>query len=338
MKKLVLVLITMLLVLAGCGTAGEKTDYKVGSYSLTKIAPTEATEEKDGKVQFNTTIVTVLLDGETVKDVKIDVAQNTAAIKADGTVTVPTEFPTKLEKGDAYGMKDVSASMGNIEGGADWYEQAASLEDWMIGKTVADIVAMETTERDASHKHVPAVEELTSSVTITVESYLEALEKAAEVAVAVEGKPAKLGAASITSMKHDAEKGTVQTETYYSHVVLDADGKILESFIDCAQNRVTVADGKIEGEAIDSKYVLADKYNMKGTSANIGNIEGGAEWFEQADSFREYVKGLTVAEVSAIELADGVATSEDLTSSVTVKINGWIKNFEKAAENATEIE
>ena len=38
------------------------------------------------------------------------------------------------------------------------------------------------------HTAVPDVEELKSSVTITVGDYLEALEKASEVAVAVEGK------------------------------------------------------------------------------------------------------------------------------------------------------
>ena len=75
-------------------------------------------------------------------------------------------------------MKDVSAKMGNIEGGGEWYEQAAALEEYMIGKTVTEVLEMPTVERDASHTAVPDVEELKSSVTITVGDYLEALEKA----------------------------------------------------------------------------------------------------------------------------------------------------------------
>lgn len=340
MKKLVLVLITLLLVLTGCGNGNGNaadSDYKVGSYSLTSFKPKDATADADGSIQFNTTIVTVLLDGDVVKDVKIDVAQNTAVVKADGAVEVPSEFPTKQEKGDAYGMKGASESAGRIEGGAEWYEQIASLREWMIGRTVSDIVAMDTEERDPSHTAVPTVEELTSSVTITVGDYLSALEKAAETAVAVEGTPAELGAASITTMTHDPENGRVQTETYYSHLVLDADGKVLSSFIDCAQNRVVVAeDGTITGEPIDSKYVLKEGYNMKDTSANIGNIEGGAEWYEQADSFNEHVKGMTVEEITSMALTDGAP--DDLTTSVTVTISGWLANFEKAADQATKVE
>ena len=46
----------------------------------------------------------------------------------------------------------------------------------MVGKTLAEIKGLKTKERDASYKHVPDVPELTSSVTITVEAYLEAVE------------------------------------------------------------------------------------------------------------------------------------------------------------------
>lgn len=339
MKKLVLMLIALMLVLTGCQNGGNDaaSDLKAGSYSITKLAPTDATADADGKIQFNTTIVSVLLDGDVIKDVQIDVAQNTAVVKADGTVEVPTEFPTKLEKGDAYGMKDVSANMGNIEGGGEWYEQAAALEEYMIGKTVTEVLEMPTVERDASHTAVPDVEELKSSVTITVGDYLEALEKASEVAVAVEGNAVKLGTGSTTAMTVN-EEGKVQTNTTYTRVVLDADGKILDAFVDVAQNDVVVAeDGTITGEPRDSKYILKEAYDMKETSANIGNIEDGGEWYEQADSFVEYIKGLTVAEVVAIELEAAVPTTEDLTSKVTIHISDWITAFEKAGENARDI-
>ena len=48
----------------------------------------------------------------------------------------------------------------------------------MVGKTVAEVTAMETFERDPSHTAVPAVEDLKASVTITVGAYLEALAEA----------------------------------------------------------------------------------------------------------------------------------------------------------------
>ena len=87
------------------------------------------------------------------------------------------------------------------------------------------------------------------------------------------------------------------------------------------ENDVVVAeDGTITGEPRDSKYILKEAYDMKETSANIGNIEDGGEWYEQADSFVEYIKGLTVAEVVAIELEAAVPTTEDLTSKVTIHV------------------
>lgn len=338
MKKLVLLLITLMLVLTGCSNGGnddnEAGDYKAGSYSITKLALTDADAENDGRVQFNTTIVSVLLDGDTIKDVQIDVAQNNVPFTVDGQVTVPTDTPTKLEKGDAYGMKETSANIGEIEGGAEWFEQIASLEEWMIGKTVEEVLAMDTYEKDASHTAVPNVDELKTSVTIHVGDYLNTLEKAVETATAVEGTPAKLGSGSVTSISAN-EEGRIQANTAYAHVVLDADGKILNSFIDVAQNNAVVAeDGTIEGTAKDSKYILKDAYGMKETSAKIGNIDGGGEWFEQADAFVAHVKGLTVEEVVGLELTDGVPSSEDLTSSVTVTVGDWLAAYEKAGKNA----
>jgi hypothetical protein len=79
---------------------------------------------------------------------------------------------SKKELKDDYGMRRAS----NI--GKEWYEQAAELEKWMVGKTAAEIQALKVKERDASHVAVPDVPELTSLVTITVEKYLAALGEA----------------------------------------------------------------------------------------------------------------------------------------------------------------
>ena len=67
---------------------------------------------------------------------------------------------------------------GVSEIGKEYFEQVKALGEWMVGKTVAEVTGMETFERDASHTAVPAVEDLKSSVTITVGAYLEALAEA----------------------------------------------------------------------------------------------------------------------------------------------------------------
>ena len=66
--------------------------------------------------------------------------------------------------------------------GKEYFEQAKALTDWMTGKTVEEVLAMPTYERDANHTACPDVEDLKSSVTITVGDYLKALEEAAAMA------------------------------------------------------------------------------------------------------------------------------------------------------------
>lgn len=76
------------------------------------------------------------------------------------------EIMSKVELGDDYGMIRASG----IE--KEWYEQIAALEAWMVGKKVAEIMAMPVSD------NVPDTPELTSSVSITVGSYLAAIEEA----------------------------------------------------------------------------------------------------------------------------------------------------------------
>lgn len=147
---------------------------KVGSGSVTSVAPRAATADAAGRVQVNTTYAGVALD----KDGKvlwtfIDVAQNQGTFLTDGTIDKAEAAPTKKEKGDAYGMKARS------EIGKEWYEQAQALEAYFTGKTIAEIKAIPTFERDATHLHVPSGDDLKTSVTITIESYQAAVEAAA---------------------------------------------------------------------------------------------------------------------------------------------------------------
>ena len=64
--------------------------------------------------------------------------------------------------------------------GKEWYEQAAALEEWCIGKTVEEVLGMKTFDRgDGSHTMVPDEADLKAGCTITVGDYLKALVNAA---------------------------------------------------------------------------------------------------------------------------------------------------------------
>ncbi len=111
-------------------------------------------------------------DGNVVGTI-IDVVQAKIEVK-DGKIVSDkeAEVKTKHELKEDYGMKKVS----EIE--KEWYEQAEALQEWMVGKTVDEITGLKVKERDENHKAVPDVPELTSTVTMTVEDYLEVVQRA----------------------------------------------------------------------------------------------------------------------------------------------------------------
>lgn len=354
MKKFILVLFALLL-LVSCGTStptetdpaetdpvetgtSEGGKYKVGLASVTAANLTDASEDAAGRVQFNTTMAAVLLDEEgKVVDVRIDTAQNSVAVSAEGAATAPEATPSKAEKKEDYNMKGQSGI------GKEWYEQIAALEAWMVGQTVADILAVPTEERDAGHLAVPTGDDLKSSVTITIDGYLEAFKRATEALIDVEGDVAKFGFANttafnITDASEDAA-GSAQANTDFSVVLLDAEGKVVYVKNDVSQNRVSFDAEGAFGEFTEtpSKHVRKEDYNMKGQS-NIGK-----EWYEQANALNEWMVGQTVAEILTVPTEErdaghpAVPTGEDLTSSVTITINSYLEVLEKAAKNAVDV-
>lgn len=113
-------------------------------------------------------------DGKVVATV-IDNAQVKIAFDATGKVTADKAAApkTKVELGADYGMGAASVIK------KEWFEQMAALEDWMAGKSIDEITGLKVKETNPTHKNVPDVAELTSSVTITVEGYLAVVKEAA---------------------------------------------------------------------------------------------------------------------------------------------------------------
>lgn len=337
-----------MLVLSGCsnnddnGTDNGKDTpeiVKVGTASHTVLSGRDYDDAtaKEGRIQGNTYFATVALDKDgKVVYVDIDVAQNEGTFDGEGAVVKAEAIPTKTEREFDYGMKGVSPI------GKEWFEQMASLEEWMTGKTAAKVLAMKTMEKDAAHPAVPDEEDLKTTVTVNVADYLKVFEKAVNNAVEVTGV-AKVGTGSSTALKAkaaaDGAEGSVQFNVTYAGVALDKDGKILEVYIDVAQDT-----GKFDGEG---KVVMAEAgktkqekefdYNMKGASPI------GKEWFEQMASFEEWMVGQTVAEVLAMETVEkdaahpAVPAVEDLKSSVTINVDGYLAALKAAADNAKEL-
>lgn len=119
MKKLKNLLLCFSLIsvlfFTGCEEVPEKGIYKEGTYFG------YAQSESYGST-LTTTAVVYVDDLGMIKSVFID----STYIKTPGTLS------TKKQLGDEYAMKSSSASMGNIPGGAEWYEQVETLENEIV--------------------------------------------------------------------------------------------------------------------------------------------------------------------------------------------------------------
>lgn len=340
---LVLVL-AMVLTLVACG--GEKTPQqgnetpaaagkiaKLGLGKVVSLAKSGEIGEEGGSAQEDTTVVAAGFDADgKIVSVSIDVAQNKAKLEKGGAFgfDVAASGKSKKELGADYGM------VGRSEIKKEWFEQAEALEKYWVGKTVDEVMKMEVKERDEAHKAVPASPDLTSSVTITIDGYQNALKDAFDNAVEVKTPAEKVGLGLVSGFGHgtkaaEGENGSkVQFETYMSAVAVDADGKIAAVVIDTAQNTVAyTTDGKLAPEFKaegTTKKVLKEEYGMKKAS------KIGKEWYEQIEALEAHLIGKTAEEVAGLKLEEGKAV--DLASSVTISVGGYQAVVGEAVKNA----
>lgn len=172
MKKIVAITLA-LLVLAGCSSE----TYKTGLGMVNSIGSSKsATADAAGLAQADVTAAAVTVDSKnTIVSISFDVVQTKINFDNTGAITtdLATEFKTKRELKEDYNMKIASPI------GKEWYEQAAELEKYALGKTVEDFVATPTKAKDEAHTSVPDVEDLASTCTMDIGDFLAATEKAA---------------------------------------------------------------------------------------------------------------------------------------------------------------
>ncbi len=134
------------------------------------------------------------------------------------------------------------------------------------------------------------------------------------------------------------EEGSYNEGTYFGSVENVSYGK---TYVATAVVYVN-ENGVIKSVFIDSTYfkdekyttkqVLGDAYGMKETSAGNGVIEGGAEWYEQADVISDKVteeQGL-----DWVKWTDDTKTKLDGVSGVTISANSYIDAVSAALEKA----
>lgn len=143
-----------LILMTGCEKVVEQGIYKEGTYFGYDQY------ESYGK-NYVTTAVIYVNDNGMIKSVFLD-----------STYTKDEVNTTKKTLGDAYGMKETSANMGNIPGGAEWYEQAKSIEDKVIVEQGLEWVKWSDDTKTKLDL------DTISGVTISADSYINAISNA----------------------------------------------------------------------------------------------------------------------------------------------------------------
>lgn len=128
-----------------------------------------ATAEKEGNFQVYGHAAAITLAGDVVSSIVIDEVQAAANFDATGALTsdISAEYLTKLEKGDAYGMKPVSPI------GKEWFEQSAAFCAYVTGKTLTEATGIAMNESG-----YPTDADLTAGCTMNVSAMVELIEKA----------------------------------------------------------------------------------------------------------------------------------------------------------------
>jgi len=348
-KAVVAILVAMLAATALAGCNSTPSIAKIGLGHLTSIAKSadlKVAEDgtKTGPVaQIDTVIAAVGFDkaGKVLK-VAIDTSQSKITFGEDLVATTDLAAPgkTKVELGDGYGLIKNSTIK------KEWYQQAAELEKWMVGKTVDQIKAMKTKKRDDAHPNVPDVAELTSLVTITVQDYIAAVEEASKNAVEVGKGAVTLGVGHVVdlastksySMVDDKETlPTAQVNFTISAAAFDKDGKVLKAVIDTAQTKVAFdKDGKVTSDKtapVKTKKELGDAYGLaKGSGIK-------KEWFQQIAELEKWMVGKTSAQITGMKTKtsgthEGVPDVAELTSLVTIGVGDYLAATAEAASKA----
>lgn len=348
MKKFIAMLLVamMALSLVACGNDPAPTPdpeptastYKTGLGMDVSMSGTDAEDEDPAKTQADVTVCEATFDKDgKIVAISFDVVQAKATVDADGVVTVAEDVKTKSELGDDYNMKKYA----NPAAVGEWYEQAAALEAYCIGKTAAEVAAMELGPNAHDHTDTPAVEELKSTCTISVTAFLNALTKAYDNATTEYTGYAKAGLGMVTNMSgtdaEDEDPAKTQADVTAVALALDAEGKIVAISIDVVQAKAEVTEGEVTvAENVKTKRELGDDYNMKkyATPAAVG------EWYEQANAFEAYCIGKTADEVAGMPLGENAhgytdaPAAEELKSTCTISVTAFLNAIAKAAANA----
>ena len=269
-------------------------------------------------VQVPLTVTEVTNDEGTTKVAGIDTTKN-------------PDLLSKVELGLDYNMKGASFIKKEV------YEQIESFADFVVGKTVDEVVAA-TVNPGHSKDGTPVAEGLEGQVTIGVDDFEAALKDAYENKVAAKASAKNAGVGIFVEMY-----GANELTTYIAGAVTDKKGVVEAAQLDNVVFPLTVNEAG-EAALAESKYVVNGEIISKkklGTGYGMaGKVDGDGdgvklEWNEQAAAIENYVVGKDAAAISAMTYTDG--KNDDLVAvDATIKVESIMKSVAEAVSYSTK--
>lgn len=323
MKKilsLILVLVLALGVFVACGPATPETpdpETPAESTYTLSIAVDEGlnTVSKGGVTVIALALVTDA-DGKIVA-ARFDSVQPKFALNAEGTDMVAVDrVDTKVELGDAYtGMSD------------SWKDEAAAFEAFLVGKTAAEIAAMQFVVDGADAGLVAGC---------TMKSSMPTFQALIAKAAAYERKVTFSTSETVTlGLAMDAKvSGTVADGGKIGidfAAVAFAGYKVAATMLDSAEGTYTleIADGTDKaGNPTKSLNVTLKQYkgtkNEQGDNYDIYAPMPSGRWYAQAQAFANTTVGKTAAELNDL-------STEKIEGSCSISTAGYKATIVRAA-------
>ena len=331
MKKILCLTLSVLLVLSmallgGCGAQTLKIG--VGVQAVVSEEK-DASAEGNGSATVDETVAAVLID-ESGKIVAatIDVLSYSAAFTAEGKFVPATEFGTKREAGDNYGMVAYAGAK------KEWYEQADAFCALVVGKTTDEVKALVADNAKGTQ------DVLNAGCTIYVSDFALAIDKAianAKECTASAKDTLKIGVNAAQGECKDATEdaaGANKVVADFAAVALGADGKVTASMTDCVDAEIKFDNtGKCQtekGTVIISKRALRDNYGMAKYGQDLNSDGKVLEYYAQADALDGALVGKTADEIAAVVI-NGYGVEDIQTAGCTIAISGAVKALVKAA-------
>ncbi len=176
MKKLLIPLIIGA-ILTGCSAAPLQSGLGMHTsrISADPIVSADGAVTNDGILLSTVTACSLSVDEEGfIVDISFDVTNSRFTVDGSGVSTTDTTLEARSNKelGIDYGLAKSSPL------GLEWDVQAEAFEQWAIGRTVIDVLAIPTKSGEISG-NIPDVAELSATCAIDITDMLKALESAA---------------------------------------------------------------------------------------------------------------------------------------------------------------